>query len=125
MIACAALGRPWLFAQAAAAVRGEPIPAEPSLADQKACMLRHYDLVVERFGVQKGTHLMRKFACCYAQGKHGARLFRTHVAHVEDPAEFHRVVEEHFPRDRLRAKLARTSIEILARVLTKVPRSTG
>lgn len=99
MIARAALGRPWLFAQAAAALRGEPIPPEPSLDDQKACMLRHYDLVVERFGVEKGTHLMRKFACCYAQGKHGARLFRTHVAHVESPAEFHRVVEEHFPRE--------------------------
>lgn len=99
MIARAALGRPWLFAQAAAALRGEPIPADPSLADQKNCMLRHYDLVVQRFGVQKGTQLMRKFACCYAQGKHGARLFRTHVAHVEDPTEFHRVVEEHFPRD--------------------------
>jgi tRNA-dihydrouridine synthase B len=99
MIARAALGRPWLFAQAAAALRGEAIPPEPSLEDQKLCMLRHYDLVVERFGVQKGTQLMRKFACCYAQGKHGARLFRTHVAHVETPEAFHRVVEEHFPRD--------------------------
>lgn len=99
MIARAALGRPWLFAQAAAALRGLPIPAEPSLADQKVCMLRHYDLVVKRFGVQKGTHLMRKFACCYAQGKHGARHFRTHVAHVENPQEFYRVVEQHFPRD--------------------------
>ncbi len=99
MIARAALGRPWLFAQAAAALRGEPIPAEPTLAEQKACMLRHYALVVERFGVEKGTHLMRKFACCYAQGKHGARMFRTQVAHVETPEEFHRVVEETFPRD--------------------------
>ncbi len=99
MIARAALGRPWLFAQAAAALRGEPIPPEPSLVEQKVCMLRHYDLVVERFGVQKGTHLMRKFACCYAQGKHGARHFRTYVAHVENTQEFHRVVEEHFPRD--------------------------
>ena len=42
---------------------------------------------------------MRKFACCYAQGKPGARHFRTHVAHVAGPQEFHRVVEEHFPRD--------------------------
>ncbi len=99
MIARAALGRPWLFAQAAAALRGEPIPPEPTLAMQKACMLKHYDLVVQRFGVQKGTHLMRKFACCYAQGKSGARLFRTQVAHVEGPDEFHRVVEENFPRD--------------------------
>lgn len=98
MIARAALGRPWLFAQAAAALRGEPIPEEPSLDVQRECMLRHYDLVVERFGVQKGTHLMRKFACCYAQGKHGARHFRTHVGHVQTPEEFHQVVDEYFPR---------------------------
>lgn len=104
MIARAALGRPWLFAQAAAALRGEPVPADPTLEEQKQCMLRHYDLVVERFGVQKGTHLMRKFACCYAQGKSGARAFRTQVAHVESPAEFHRVVEECFPRDEVLEK---------------------
>lgn len=99
MIARAALGRPWLFAQAAAAIRGEPIPPEPTLTEQRDCMLRHYDLVLDRFGVQKGTHLMRKFACCYAQGKHGARHFRTYVAKAESPQEFKRIVDEYFPRD--------------------------
>lgn len=99
MIARAALGRPWLFAQAAAALRGEPIPEEPSLTEQRDCMLRHYELVVERFGVRKGTHLMRKFACCYAQGKHGARHFRSNVAHVETPEEFYEVVRLHFPTE--------------------------
>ncbi len=99
MIARAALGRPWLFAQAAAALQGSPIPPEPSLAEQRDCMLRHYDLVVQRFGVQKGTQLMCKFACCYAQGKRGARLFRTQVAHVESPEAFYQVVEHSFPRD--------------------------
>lgn len=99
MIARAALGRPWLFAQAAAALRGEPIPSEPTLEQQKQCMLRHFDLVVDRFGSQKGTHLMRKYACCYAQGKHGARHFRSHVARVESPEEFHRIVDEYFPTE--------------------------
>jgi tRNA-dihydrouridine synthase B len=98
MIARAALGRPWLFSQAAAAISGLPIPPDPSLEEQKACMLRHYDLVVERFGESKGTHLMRKFACCYAQSKHGARHFRTHVAHVESPSQFYEVVERYFPK---------------------------
>ncbi|MFY8199033.1 MAG: tRNA dihydrouridine synthase, partial [Pirellula staleyi] len=98
MIARAALGRPWLFSQAAAALAGKPIPPDPSLEEQKACMLRHYDLVVERFGTKKGTLLMRKFACCYAQSKHGARHFRTHVAHVESPEQFYEVVEKYFPR---------------------------
>ncbi|MEX0793518.1 MAG: tRNA-dihydrouridine synthase, partial [Pirellulaceae bacterium] len=99
MIARACLGRPWIFAQAAAAIKGLPIPPEPSLAEQKACMLHHYDRVVQRFGEQKGTLLMRKFACCYAQGKYGARAFRTHVAHVATPQEFHEVVRLHFPAD--------------------------
>ncbi|MCC9600257.1 tRNA dihydrouridine synthase DusB [Stieleria sp. JC731] len=97
MIARACLGRPWLFAQAAAALRGDPIPPDPTLPEQRDCMLRHYNLVVDRFGEEKGTVLMRKFACCYAQGKHGARHFRTHVAHVNTAEEFHRVVDEYFP----------------------------
>ncbi len=97
MIARACLGRPWLFAQAAAAIAGKPIPPEPSLVEQRDCMLKHYDLVVERFGEAKGTLLMRKFACCYAQGKSGARHFRKHVANVASPAEFYDVVEKHFP----------------------------
>ncbi len=99
MIARAALGRPWLFAQAAAALKGEPVPPDPTLEQQKQCMLRHFDLVVQRFGVQKGTHLMRKFACCYAQGRPGARLFRTKVAKVDSPQEFYEIVESTFPRD--------------------------
>ncbi|MEM7560451.1 MAG: tRNA-dihydrouridine synthase, partial [Planctomycetota bacterium] len=106
MIARAALGRPWLFAQAAAALRGELIPPDPSLVEQRDCMLRHYDLVVDRFGVQKGTHLMRKFACCYAQGKFGARHFRSHVAKVETPEEFFSVVKEHFPLEESTGKRA-------------------
>jgi tRNA-dihydrouridine synthase B len=98
MIARAALGRPWLFAQAAAALRGLPIPPDPSLEDQRQCMLRHYEYVVSRFGVTKGTHLMRKFACCYAQGIPGARNFRSNVAHVENHEKFLEVVERDFPR---------------------------
>ena len=99
MIARACLGRPWLFAQAAAALRGDPVPPDPTLDQQRECMLRHYRLVVERFGEEKGTVLMRKYACCYAQGKHGARHFRSHVANVSTPQQFYGVVAEHFPRE--------------------------
>src|SRR5690606_7581016 len=60
MIARASLNRPWLFQHAAAALRGEPIPPEPTLTEQRELMLHHYRLVCERFGPQKGTVLMRK-----------------------------------------------------------------
>ncbi|MGD9636143.1 MAG: tRNA dihydrouridine synthase DusB, partial [Pirellulales bacterium] len=48
---------------------------------------------------EKGSVLMRKYACCYAQGRHGAREFRTRVAKVATPAQFQAVVNEYFPRE--------------------------
>ena len=101
MIARASLGRPWLFQQAAAALRGEPIPPDPTLAQQKECMLNHFRMLCDRFGNDKAAQLMRKYACCYAQGKHGARTFRKHVANVNTLDEFLAVVEDFFPRDRV------------------------
>lgn len=99
MIARASMGRPWLFAQAAAALRGEPIPPEPTLSEQKQIMLRHYDLVVARFGEERGTMLMRKFAASYAQGRPGARFFRVAVQRVETRDQFVEAVESNFPRE--------------------------
>ena len=99
MIARACLGRPWLFAQAYAALKGEPVPPDPTLEEQRDCMLRHYDLVVDRFGEKKGTMLMRKYACCYAQGRFGARHFRSAVAKVSTREEFFHAVKEYFPTE--------------------------
>jgi len=98
MIARAALNRPWLFRQAQAALSGEPIPSDPSLEEERELMLHHYELVCERFGETKGTILMRKYACCYAQGRMGARQFRTEISKAATPAEFHEIVERTFPR---------------------------
>jgi tRNA-dihydrouridine synthase B len=97
MIARASLAKPWLFRQAAAALRGEPIPPDPRLAEEQQLLLYHYDLICRRFGEAKGTVLMRKYACCYAQGRAGAREFRSRVVKVSTPAEFHSVVECYFP----------------------------
>ncbi len=99
MSARAALGRPWLFGQVQAALEGQPVPPDPSLAEQRACMLRHYELVVQRFGEEKGTMLMRKYACTYAQGRAGARHFRTHMAEVRTRGDFHDAVQRYFPRE--------------------------
>lgn len=97
MIARAALGRPWLFRQVAAALRGEPVPDDPTPEEQRHWLVHHYRLVCQRFGPERGTVLIRKYACCYAQGIPGARLFRTKVAQVESPSHFYEVVEKYFP----------------------------
>ena len=98
MIARAALARPWLFRQAAAALRGEEVPPDPTPEEELRLLRRHFELVLQRFGPRRGVILMRKFACCYAQGRAGARLFRTHVATIESPEDFYRVLERYFPR---------------------------
>lgn len=99
MIGRAALSRPWLFRQAQAALAGQPVPPEPTMAQQRQLLLDHYRLVVEQFGPQKGTILMRRFACRYAQGHFGARTFRCHVSRVSTPEEFAEVVDRFFPWD--------------------------
>jgi tRNA-dihydrouridine synthase B len=98
MIGRAALNRPWLFRQAAAALRGEPIPPDPTLDEQRALMLEHFQLVSQRFGEQQGTVLMRKYACCYAAGQPGARAFRANVSKATNSAEFYAIVDQFFPR---------------------------
>jgi tRNA-dihydrouridine synthase B len=98
MIAREALSKPWIFAQAAALLRGEPPPRDPTLEEQREIVLHHYDLVCRRFGVERGTLLMRKFACAYAQGLPGARDFRGKVSRVTTREEFLDVMRTSFPR---------------------------
>jgi tRNA-dihydrouridine synthase B len=97
MIARACLGRPWLFRQAQAALMGEDVPPDPTPLEQRDCLVRHFRLVIERFGESKGVLLMRKYACCYAQGKPGAREFRRRAALLRSAADFFDIVENYFP----------------------------
>jgi tRNA-dihydrouridine synthase B len=98
MIARASLGKPWLFRQAAAALAGEPVPPEPTPDEERQLLLHHYDLICDRFGEEKGSVLMRKYACCYAQGRPGAREFRSRIVKVSTPGEFYEAVDRYFPR---------------------------
>jgi nifR3 family TIM-barrel protein len=99
MIGRAALNRPWLFREIRAALAGEAIPPEPSLLQQQHLLLHHYRMLTERFGLEKGTILMRKYACCYAAGRRGARTFRSRISQVSTPEEFAELVQQHFPRE--------------------------
>jgi tRNA-dihydrouridine synthase B len=99
MIARASLNKPWLFQQVAAALAGKPIPPDPTLAEERSLLLRHYEWICRRFGDVKGTVLMRKYACCYAQGRHRAREFRLQVSKAVTPADFREIVDRYFPRD--------------------------
>jgi tRNA-dihydrouridine synthase B len=97
MVGRAALARPWMFAQAAAALAGTPIPPEPTAEEQRELLLEHLDLVVERFGPRKGIVLMRTYACCYGAGKKGVRAFRAAVSQADSIEALADVVRHGFP----------------------------
>lgn len=65
MIGRAAVGRPWLVGQIAAALRGEVL-ALPSLAARREAALDHYDTLLTLFGAAHGNRHARKHLVAYA-----------------------------------------------------------
>jgi nifR3 family TIM-barrel protein len=62
-----AIGNPWIFSQARALSAGLPLPAPPSLHEQREVMLEHYRLAEEHYGPDLCGRQMRKFGIKYAQ----------------------------------------------------------
>jgi tRNA-dihydrouridine synthase B len=93
MVAREALTRPWVFREIAAVLRGEPVPPAPTLAEQRALLLRHHAAMVALEGDRWGTVLMRKFAVRYLAGVPGARPFRDRIARAENSEQFRAEVE--------------------------------
>ena len=83
-VARGAIGNPWIFEQARALARGEPLPDPPSLFEQKDVIYEHYRLAEESYGAERCVPNMRKFGIKYSQ---------LHPRHVEVREEFCRVKE--------------------------------
>ena len=62
------LGRPWLFAQLAAALTGNEMPKDPNLQQVLATMVRHAELLVDLYGEYKGCRDFRKHVAWYLKG---------------------------------------------------------
>lgn len=96
MIGRAALAKPWIFRQIQAALAGQAIPPDPDPSEQRQILLEHYQLLVERFGPQRATILMRRAACAFARTRPGARAFRAAVCQAQSPESFATAVDQFF-----------------------------
>jgi nifR3 family TIM-barrel protein len=91
----AACGDPWLFRNLIAELTGQPI-YQPSYDERRTLLLRHFDLITELFGEQRGTRVMRKYTFFYCNGLPGVRRFRDRFCRMADRTEFVRVVDDFF-----------------------------
>lgn len=108
------LGRPWLFAELAAAFTGQDSPAEPDLAQVAAVMRRHAELLVATLGPDRGPRDFRKHIAWYLKGFSAPNRVRVALANVSSLAELDRLLAEldlsqPFPSDVARGPRGRTS----------------
>ncbi len=61
-------GRPWLFAELAAAFDGRPLPTPPDLRGVRAILLRHAELLCAELGSDRGIRDLRKHIAWYFKG---------------------------------------------------------
>jgi nifR3 family TIM-barrel protein len=76
MLGRGALGNPWIFREAAAALRGLPAPPDPTVEERLAVAARHISLVVRDRGPKLGVLEMRKHLTWYLKGMPGVRVLR-------------------------------------------------
>jgi tRNA-dihydrouridine synthase len=95
------LGRPWLFADLAAAFGGSTERRRPTLGEVLATMRRHVDLLTEHYravyphdGELRACRDIRKHIAWYLKGYVVGHELRARLALVESAAAFDRIVAE-------------------------------
>ena len=82
LVARAAEGNPWLFAEIRAAIAGEDY-TPPTPRQRVETALRHFELEEQLHGERGGMLEMRKHIAWYISGMRGAARFREHINSLE------------------------------------------
>ncbi|MBW1671649.1 MAG: tRNA dihydrouridine synthase DusB [Deltaproteobacteria bacterium] len=76
MIGRGALGRPWLFDQILHFLGTGEDKRPPGLEEQYAIAIKHFEHIVDFYGLPVGLWLSRKHLAWHTKGLHGSALFR-------------------------------------------------
>ena len=93
MIGRGALGNPWIYRDAAAALAGAEAPAPPTLEEKRSALLRHLELELEHSEERMVVLQMRRVACWYFAGYPGSAAFREAVCRSENAALTRSLIE--------------------------------
>lgn len=78
------LGRPWLFAELSAHLRGLPVPEEPTLGEVCRIIMRHAELLSAHEGEKYGVREMRKHMAWYMRGFPAGGEVRRQLSQITD-----------------------------------------
>lgn len=87
------LGNLWLVRQTVARLTTGQIIGDLSWTEQIALVRRHCDLVLDYYGAERGSRLLRKFIAWGLRGFRGAARLRTLVQSVSSPADVDLVLD--------------------------------
>lgn len=88
------LGRPWLFAELSAALRGEPVPEGPRLGRVGEILDRHATLLVDHDGEDKAMRDIRKHMAWYFMGFPLGSQLRRSFATVSSLTRLRELIEQ-------------------------------
>ncbi|MGP1345966.1 MAG: tRNA dihydrouridine synthase [Phycisphaerales bacterium] len=91
-VARGCIGNPWIFRQARAMMRGER-SQRPTIAEQRAVLLEHFDLSVAVNGERLAGRLMRKFGIKFAQHHPEPMKVKAAFVRVETTADWRAALE--------------------------------
>lgn len=94
-----AIGNPWIFSQAAALLRGEPLPKPPGVHAQRRLIERHFELAAEVLPAEQVLRTVRRFCLFYSAWHPRAVQVRNAFVAVSDCAAFRGVLDLWYASD--------------------------
>ncbi|MEZ6035717.1 MAG: tRNA-dihydrouridine synthase [Planctomycetaceae bacterium] len=94
------IGNPWIFSQAAALLRGEPMPEPPTVHQQREVICEHFRLAEQILPPDQVSKQLRKFCIHYSAWHPDAESVRTAFIAVRNADDWHQVIVRHYNDDR-------------------------
>ena len=98
-VARGAIGNPWVFQQYRALAAGMPMPAPPSLFEQRDVIAEHYMLAEELYGRDRCVPTMRKFGIKYSKLHPDHKLVRADFCSVKKAGAWRDVLQKWYATD--------------------------
>ena len=68
----------------------------PTNRERRELLSRHFELILELFGPERGVRVMRKYTFFYCNGLPGVRKFRDRFMRIESREAFYSLVDDFF-----------------------------